>query len=76
MVQFGRFVWFSKSVGVLGSCSLCMCECVYALLATFLCILYIFGLLNGTQLNWVWKCWPYAQIFHHAIKRDMQNATV
>lgn len=51
MVQFGRFMWFSKSVGVLGSCSLCMCECVYALLATFLCILYIFGLLNGSQLN-------------------------
>lgn len=54
----------------------CVCVCVYALLASFLCILYIFGLLNGSQLNWMWKRRPYAQIFHHVIKRDMQNTSV
>lgn len=49
--------------------------CMYALLAGFLCILYIFGLLNGSQLNGMWKYWPSAHIFHHVIKHDMQNTS-
>lgn len=51
------------------------CMCVYALLADFLMHIVNFGLLNGSQLNWLWKCWPSAQIFHHVIKHDMQNTS-